>query len=58
MEDFVYWTGVMGGIPMAAALLRLALDRWSDPVPAPSTSRGPAAAARPASDSGQCWMDA
>jgi hypothetical protein len=58
MQDFVFWTGVMGGIPLAAALIRLALDWWSDPVRARSISRGPAAPKRPASDSGQCWMDA
>ena len=57
MQDFVYWTGVMGGIPLAAALIRLALDWWSDPVRARSIARGPAAAERPASDSGQCWMN-
>jgi hypothetical protein len=57
MQDFVFWSGVMGGIPMAAALIRLALDRWSDPVRARSIARGPAAAQRSASDSGQCWMD-
>jgi hypothetical protein len=58
MQDFVYWTGVMGGIPLAAALFRLALDRWSDPVQARSIARGHAAAEPPASDSGQWWMDA
>jgi hypothetical protein len=56
MQDFVFWTGVMGGIPLAAALLRLALDWWSDPVRARSIARGPVAK-RPASDSGQFWMD-
>jgi hypothetical protein len=57
MQDFVFWTGVMGGIPLAAALIRVTLDWWSDPVRARSIARGPAAAELPASDSGQCWMD-
>jgi hypothetical protein len=58
MQDLVFWTGVMGGTPLAAALLRLALDWWSDPVRARSIAQGPAAAKRPTSDSGYCWMDA
>jgi hypothetical protein len=57
MQDFVLWSGVMGSIPMAAALVRLALDRWSEPVRARSIALGPAAAQRPAGDSGQYWMD-
>jgi hypothetical protein len=57
MQDYVFWSGVMGGIPMAAALIQLALDRWSDTVRARSIARRPAAVQRPASDSGQYWMD-
>jgi hypothetical protein len=58
MEDYVYWTGVMGGIPLAAALIRLALDRWTDPVRARSIGPGFTAAERQVSDSAQWWMDA
>ena len=40
MQDFVFWTELMGGIPLAAALIRVALDWWSDPVRARSIARG------------------
>ena len=58
MQDFVFWTGVMGGIPLAAALTRLAFDWWSDPLRPRSIARGPIAAERESSDSKHYWMDA
>ncbi len=41
MQHFVFWTGVIGGISLAAALIRLALDWLSDPVRARWIARGP-----------------
>ena len=55
MSDLLFWTWVVGGAPLALALIRRAVEWSLDAVRAGTIARGSAAGVRPASDSELRW---
>ena len=55
MRDLVFWTWVVGGAPLALALIWRAVDWSLDAICAGSIARVPAAGERPAGDSSLLW---
>jgi hypothetical protein len=55
MNEFVFWTRVMGGAPLALALISRAVERLRDAARSGMVARPSAAAERPASDSSLLW---
>jgi hypothetical protein len=55
MRDLVFWTWVMGGAPLALALIRLAMEWLCDAARSGVVARPPAAGERPVSDSSLLW---
>jgi hypothetical protein len=55
MNDFVFWTWVMGGAPLALALISRATEWLRDAARSGMVARTPAAGERPASDSSLLW---
>jgi hypothetical protein len=55
MRDLLFWTWVVGGAPLALALIRWAVEWLRDAVRCGILARTPAAGKRPASDSSLLW---
>jgi hypothetical protein len=55
MDDLVLWTWVVGGTPLALALINQAGEWCRDAVRSGKHARTPAAGERPASDSSLLW---
>jgi hypothetical protein len=55
MRDLVLWTWVVGGTPLALALILRAVEWSRDAVRSGMVARTPAAGERPASDSSLLW---
>jgi hypothetical protein len=51
MRDLLFWTWVVGGAPLALALIRRAVEWLRDATRSGMVARTPAAGERPASDS-------
>jgi hypothetical protein len=56
MGDLLFWTSVVGGTPLALALIQRALEWSLDAIRPRTIARASAAGKRPASDSGLWWM--
>jgi hypothetical protein len=54
MRDLLFWTWVMGGAPLALAVIQRALEWSLGAVRSGMVARAPAAGERPASDSALC----
>ena len=55
MRDLVFWTGLVGGAPLALALIRRAVEWSLDAIRAGTIARASAARERPSSESGLQW---
>jgi hypothetical protein len=55
MRDLLFWTWVVGGAPLALALIRRAVEWLRDVARSGMVVRTHAAGARPASDSSLLW---
>ena len=55
MNEFVFWTRVMGGAPLALALISRAVEWLRHAARSGMVARTPAARERPASDSSLLW---
>jgi hypothetical protein len=55
MNDFVFWSWVMGGAPLALALISRAVEWLRHAARSGMVARTPAAGDRPASDSSLLW---
>jgi hypothetical protein len=55
MRDLVFWTWVVGGTPLALALISRAVEWLRDAARSGVVERIPAAGERPASDSSLLW---
>jgi hypothetical protein len=55
MSDLLFWTWVVGGAPLALALIRRAVEGLRDAARSGMVARTPAAEKRPASDSSLLW---
>jgi hypothetical protein len=55
MRDLLFWSWVMGGTPLALALIQQAEYWWHDVMHAWTITRAPVAGERPAGDSGLQW---
>jgi hypothetical protein len=55
MRDLVFWTWVVGGAPLALALIRRAVEWLRDVARSGMAAHTHAAGARPASDSSLLW---
>jgi hypothetical protein len=55
MRDLLVWTWVVGGAPLALALIRRAVEWSLDAVRSGVVAHTPAAGKRPASDSSLLW---
>jgi hypothetical protein len=55
MRDLLFWTWVVGGAPLALALIRWAVEWLRDAVRSGILARTPAAGERPVSDSSLLW---
>ena len=55
MRDLLLWTWVVGGTPLALALIGRAVEWSRDAIRAGTIARASAAGERPASDSGLLW---
>jgi hypothetical protein len=55
MRDLLFWTWVVGGAPLASAVIQRAVECLRDAVRAGMAARTPAAAKRSASDSSLLW---
>ena len=58
MRDLLFWTWVVGGAPLALALIRQAVEWLRDAVRSGTIARGSAAGKRSASDSRLPWAHA
>jgi hypothetical protein len=58
MRDLLFWNWVVGGPPLALALIRRAREWLRDAIRAGTIARGSAAGERPASDSRLRWAHA
>jgi hypothetical protein len=58
MDDLLFWTWVVGGTPLALALMRQAAAWSRDTVRAAMIARRPAGGERPAGDSWLRWTQA
>jgi hypothetical protein len=55
MRDLLCWTGVVGGAPLALAVIRRTVEWSLNAIRAGTIARASAARERPASDSGLRW---
>ena len=55
MRDLLFWTWVVGGAPLALALIQRAVEWLRDAARSGVVARTPAAGERPASDSSLRW---
>ena len=55
MHELLLWTWVVGGTPLALALIGRAVERWRDAVRSRMLARTPATRERSASDSSLLW---
>ena len=55
MRDLLFWTWVVGGAPLALALIQRAAEWLRDAVRSGMVARSPAARKRPVSDSSLLW---
>jgi hypothetical protein len=55
MRDLLFWTWVVGGAPLALALIQRAAEWLRDAVRSGMVARSPAAQERPVSDSSLLW---
>jgi hypothetical protein len=55
MNDFVFWTWMLCGTPLALALISRAAEWLRDAARSGMVARTPAAGERPASDSSLLW---
>jgi hypothetical protein len=55
MRDLLFWTWVVGGAPLALALIRQAVEWLRDAARSGMVARTPAAGKRPANDRSLLW---
>jgi hypothetical protein len=55
IRDLVFWTWVMGGAPLALALIKRAVEWLREAARSAMVARTPAAGKPPASDSSILW---
>ena len=55
MHELLLWTWVVGGTPLALALISRAVERWRDAVRSRMLARTPATREPSASDSSLLW---
>ena len=55
MRELVFWTWIVGGAPLALALIQRAVEWSLDAVRSGMVARTPAGGERPASDSSLLW---